>query len=205
MVDLLASPDEKADYGNASRLGVAETVGDLHDVQGSGKPGVVRPQTLCEESSCCVNQNTVGASEQSGVFASGNPHEISTSISESEILEPEILKRNLIETVKDSTMTKTISKSISTLSSAHFGTQNPSSSINTTEPSINHQAALLPGHNEASSSSKDKNSEIFGHIASDLSTTESNEISLPVGGKECTVEECDSMEMDSIQAEASNV
>ena len=202
MVDLLASPDKKADYGNASRLGVAVTVGNLNDVQGSGKPEVVSPQTLCEEPSCCVNQNTVGASEQSGVFTSGNLHEISTSISESEILEPEILKRNLIEMVKDSTMTKTISKSISTLSSAHFRTQNPSSSMNTTEPLINHQAALLPGHSEARSSSKD---EIFGHIASDLSITESNEISLSVGGKECTVEECDSMEMDSMQAEASNV
>ena len=202
MVDLLASPDEKTDYDNASRLGVAEKVGDLNDVQGSGKPEVVRPQTLCEEPSCCVNQNTVGASEQSGVFASGNPHKISTSIFESEVLDPEILKRSLIGAVKDSTMTKTISKSISTLSSAHFPTQNPSSNMNTTEPSINHQAALLPDHNEARSSTKD---EIFEHIASDLSTTESIEISLPVGGKECTVEECDSMEMDSIQAEASNV
>ena len=227
VVDLLASPETESD--NANKFGFTEKIGDLNDVQGSGKPEVLTPQTLRveAEASDCVNKSTAGASEQSVVYTSGNLYEMSNSISESSGLEPVILNRNLIETVKDSSMNSAITcsdilalngnsnnpmQSLAPVSNANFHTENASSSNNNTtqqfqnsiDTTVNHRAAVLSGNSVASSSSTDKNSEFFGHIANELTTAESKEISLPAEGKECTIQESGSMEMDTIQAKASN-
>ena len=227
VVDLLASPETEPD--NANKFGFTEKIGDLNDVQGSGKPEVLTPQTLRVEAevSDCVNKSTAGASGQPVVYTSGNLYEMSNSISDSSGLEPVILNKNLIETVNDSSMNSAITcsdilalngnsnnpmQSLAPVSNANFHTENASSSINNTtqqfqnsiDRTVNHRTAVLSGNSDTSSSSADKNSDIFGHIANELTTAESKEISLPAEGKECTIQESGSMEMDTIQAEASN-
>ena len=222
VVDLLASPETEPD--NANKFGFTEKIGDINDVQGSGKPEVLTPQTLRveAEASDCVNKSTAGASEQPVVYTSGNLYEMSNSISESSGLEPVILNRNLIETVRDSSMNNAITcsdiltlndssnnliPSLAPASNANFHTENVSSSNNNTtqhfqndvDSTVNHRAAVLSGNSDTSSSSADKNSDIFGHIANELTTAESKEISLPAEGKECTIKESGSME-----AKASN-
>ncbi len=125
VVDLLTSPDEKADHGNTSQAEnlrkITENGGaDPNDVQDTGKLEGLAPQSLCDDSSklaednCCANQSTADAFEQSAVYTSANQHEISgsnTSVSSGQ--QPVIMNNSPSRSVKVSSLNNAVSGTVS--------------------------------------------------------------------------------------------